>query len=69
MHNSHNTDHAHDDAVQKLAYHLWEQDGKPDGKSDHYWMMAREQLGNPGSAESDDQSKTEKMPQSRSFDE
>lgn len=33
-----------EDAIRQRAYHLWEADGKPDGKADHYWHKASEPL-------------------------
>lgn len=32
-----------DAAVRDTAYFLWEQDGRPEGRADHYWMKALEQ--------------------------
>jgi hypothetical protein len=29
-----------DDAVRARAYLLWEADGRPDGRAEHYWQMA-----------------------------
>lgn len=28
------------DAIQQRAYYLWEADGRPDGRSEHYWQLA-----------------------------
>lgn len=28
------------DAIQRRAYYLWEADGRPDGRSEHYWQLA-----------------------------
>lgn len=30
--------------VRQAAYHLWENDGRPDGKEKEYWFKALEQL-------------------------
>ncbi len=30
--------------IEREAYYLWEQDGKPHGKSDDYWFLARQKL-------------------------
>jgi hypothetical protein len=30
-------------AVRQAAYHLWEQDGRPDGREKDYWFRALEQ--------------------------
>lgn len=30
------------DAIRRTAYFLWEQDGRPDGRSVDYWMRAKE---------------------------
>ena len=29
-------------AVRATAYFLWEQDGRPDNRSFHYWLRAKE---------------------------
>lgn len=29
-----------DDAIRQRAYYLWEADGRPDGRSEHYWQLA-----------------------------
>ena len=34
-----------EDQIRTLAFYLWEQDGGPDGRSDEYWEIARQQLG------------------------
>ena len=31
-------------AVRELAYELWEQAGRPDGRSDEFWFAARAEL-------------------------
>ena len=30
-----------EDRIRERAYQLWEEDGRPDGKSDDYWVRAR----------------------------
>jgi len=35
--------HMSDDALRERAYHLWEADGRPDGRGDHYWHLAHEE--------------------------
>ena len=30
-----------DAAVRARAYHLWEADGRPDGRAAHYWHQAK----------------------------
>jgi hypothetical protein len=30
--------------VRQTAYHLWENDGRPEGKETEYWFRAMEQL-------------------------
>ena len=30
--------------VRQAAYHLWENDGRPDGREKEYWFRALEQL-------------------------
>lgn len=32
-----------EDAIRQRAYYLWEADGRPDGKHDHYWAQAHEE--------------------------
>lgn len=34
-----------EEQIRTLAFHLWEQDGSPDGRADEYWEKARQQLG------------------------
>ena len=29
-----------DDALRQRAYYLWEADGRPEGRGDHYWHLA-----------------------------
>jgi hypothetical protein len=31
----------HEHRIRIRAYHLWEQDGRPDGQADEYWERAR----------------------------
>jgi hypothetical protein len=33
-----------DERVRIRAYHLWERDGRPHGRNDHYWDMALQQI-------------------------
>lgn len=30
------------EAVRRTAYFLWEQDGRPDGDAQHYWLTAKQ---------------------------
>ena len=39
-----------EEQIRTLAFHLWEQDGSPDGRADEYWEKARQQLGLGGAA-------------------
>ncbi|ODT66317.1 MAG: hypothetical protein ABS75_28050 [Pelagibacterium sp. SCN 63-23] len=32
------------DRLRQTAYFLWEQDGKPEGKSTEYWLRAKDML-------------------------
>jgi hypothetical protein len=32
-----------DEAIQKRAYYLWEADGRPEGRGDHYWHLASQE--------------------------
>ena len=36
---------AHERLISDRAYHLWEQDGRPDGRADEYWERARFLIG------------------------
>jgi hypothetical protein len=38
-----------DETIRQEAYFLWENAGKPEGKSEHFWNKAREKLGCGGS--------------------
>jgi hypothetical protein len=40
-----------EEQIRTLAFHLWEQDGSPDGRADEYWEKARRQLGLEDSAQ------------------
>jgi hypothetical protein len=31
--------------IRERAYHLWDADGRPEGRSDEYWERARELIG------------------------
>jgi DUF2934 family protein len=31
--------------IREKAYQLWQADGAPEGKADHYWHLARELIG------------------------
>ena len=32
-----------DDALRQRAYYLWEADGRPEGRGDHYWQLAHDE--------------------------
>jgi len=32
-----------EDAIRQRAYYLWEADGRPDGRHDHYWSLAHQE--------------------------
>ncbi len=34
----------HQDSTSALAYHLWEQAGRPDGQAQRFWAEAEEQI-------------------------
>lgn len=36
------TDAEREQRIREKAYELWQADGAPEGKSDHYWHRARE---------------------------
>ncbi len=38
------TDAEREQRIREIAYQLWQADGAPEGKSDHYWQRARELL-------------------------
>jgi hypothetical protein len=40
-----------EEQIRTLAFHLWEQDGSPDGRADEYWEKARQQLGIEGATQ------------------
>ena len=44
--------------MRERAYALWERDGRPEGRSDEYWQMARSEVeaedAEPGNERSDD---------------
>jgi hypothetical protein len=33
-----------EDRIRERAYALWESDGKPDGRADQYWEIARQEM-------------------------
>jgi hypothetical protein len=33
-----------EEAVRKMAYYMWEQDGRPVGQALHYWLRAEARL-------------------------
>ncbi|WP_371345027.1 DUF2934 domain-containing protein [Ancylobacter sp. IITR112] len=42
-----------DDEIRARAHRLWESEGRPDGRSDHYWFLARDMLVAEGRAMAD----------------
>lgn len=32
-----------DDAIRQRAYFMWEADGRPEGRGDHYWHLAHQE--------------------------
>lgn len=32
-----------DDAIRQRAYYMWEADGRPEGRGEHYWHLAHEE--------------------------
>jgi hypothetical protein len=40
-----------EEQIRTLAFHLWEQEGSPEGRADEYWEKARQQLGLGGAAQ------------------
>ncbi|MGE5506402.1 MAG: DUF2934 domain-containing protein [Actinomycetota bacterium] len=42
-----------DDMIRERAHHIWEREGRPEGRADDHWQMARTELAmeqNPGVA-------------------
>ncbi len=39
------SDGARQQRIRERAYHLWEADGRPDGRDDEYWERASELVG------------------------
>jgi hypothetical protein len=33
-----------EDAIRQRAYHLWIEDGRPEGKADVYWLSAQREI-------------------------
>ncbi len=44
------TDHAREQRIRERAYHLWEADGRPNGRELEFWERARELVGIESSA-------------------
>lgn len=42
--------------VRQTAYHLWEDDGRPNGRETDYWFRAMQQLLNERGSKTDDHS-------------
>jgi Protein of unknown function (DUF2934) len=40
-----------EEQIRTLAFHLWEQDGSPEGRAEEYWEKARQQLGLDGATQ------------------
>ncbi len=38
------TAHTKDDAVRQLAHKMWEDDGRPEGRSEEFWFKAQQAL-------------------------
>jgi hypothetical protein len=34
----------HEDRIRRRAYHLWEEAGRPEGRSDEFWHAARAEI-------------------------
>ena len=39
---------AMEEVIRKMAYELWKQAGRPDGRSDEFWFAARIRIGTQG---------------------
>lgn len=35
-----------DEAIRQRAHHIWEREGRPEGRSEDHWQMARTELAN-----------------------
>lgn len=33
-----------DDVIRRRAYHIWEEEGRPEGRHDEHWHRAREEI-------------------------
>lgn len=44
------SDPARESRIRERAYHLWEADGRPDGRETEFWERARELVGMEDSA-------------------
>lgn len=33
-----------DETIRQRAYHIWEREGRPEGRADDHWQMARSEL-------------------------
>lgn len=42
---SDSTDQGYEEKIRVRAYHLWEEDGRPDGAEQEFWERARELVG------------------------
>jgi hypothetical protein len=55
-----------EDRVRERAYALWEREGRPEGRSDEYWQMARSEVeaedAEPGNERSDDATEKRRPP-------
>jgi len=40
-----NSEHSHDERVRLKAYEIWLNEGRPEGRDDRHWEMARELVG------------------------
>lgn len=38
------TEHVREQLIRERAYPLWDADGRPDGRAEEYWEMARQEV-------------------------
>ncbi len=57
-----------EERIRERAYHLWEQDGSPEGKADEYWDKALKQIEAEGGDEPGDAGVSADQSSKRSFE-
>lgn len=54
-----------EDAVRTRAYLMWEADGRPDGRAEHYWGLAAAEVAVPGKPKRAAASKAKPAPEKK----